>query len=316
MHFTMTPRGPFTLDTVNDYFGGWMPFAPDPSAVVMAFPMEGWEASAAVVLTQGDDPSVNGQVHLGADQKAGESRAEQAWQQALAVVSLDCDGTAWPQVGRRDPFIGGLQEKYSFLRPVLFHSPYEGAASFIIGHRISMGQGRTIRRSMSQEVGDTLNVDGETLYAFPRPQTLLATERVAGISAEKVERLHGIARAALDGKLDRAYLRSLPVEQALEELRKLSGVGPFFAQGILMRAAGLQDAVTDEDVSKQALQHAHNLPTLPNLQDVLNYAETWRPYRMWAEVLLHVWFRREMGGPQGQAAKAAPSSTGRSSASS
>ena len=32
--------------------------------------------------------------------------------------------------------------------------------------------------------------------------------------------------------------------------------------------------------------------------EVFERAEVWRPYRMWASVLLHVWFRRETGGPQ------------------
>ena len=44
-------------------------------------------------------------------------------------------------------------------------------------------------------------------------------------------------------------------------------------------------------------ERVYELSALPNRQAVLEKAEVWRPYRMWATVLLHVWLRRERGGP-------------------
>ena len=38
--------------------------------------------------------------------------------------------------------------------------------------------------------------------AFPRPQRLLELSEAKGLNAEKVRRLHGLAEAALDGRLD------------------------------------------------------------------------------------------------------------------
>jgi DNA-3-methyladenine glycosylase II len=122
--------------------------------------------------------------------------------------------------------------------------------------------------------------------------------RFPGLSAEKVERLHVVARAAAEGILDRAHLRAMPVEQALGELQELRGIGPFSAQGTLFRGAGLVDAVPDDEVTRQAVQRAYNLAKQPDHERVLEIAETWRPYRMWATVLLHVWLRREAGGPE------------------
>jgi 3-methyladenine DNA glycosylase/8-oxoguanine DNA glycosylase len=70
--------------------------------------------------------------------------------------------------------------------------------------------------------------------------------------------------------------------------------------GILLRGAGLVDEVTDDDVTKEAVQLAYKLSERPDQNEVLQIAEAWRPYRMWAIVLLHVWLRREMGGPHRQ----------------
>ncbi len=290
-HFAMTPDGPFSLALANEYFGGWPAFAPDPAAVAITFPVEGWRRSATVLMRQRDNGQITGDVYgAGAD-------AARAWQQALATVSLDSAGAGWPDVGKRDPVLGRLQQRYGYLRPVLFHSPYEAAAAFIIGHRISIAQGRALRQAMSRAIGEPVAVGGETFYAFPRPQVLADLQEFPGLSAEKVRRLRGVAQAALDGLLDRTSLRAQPLDFALAQLGTLDGIGPFFAQGILLRGAGVVDDLTDDDLSKTAVQRLYQLPTTPDQPAMLQIAEAWRPYRMWANVLLHLWVRRDGGGP-------------------
>lgn len=283
-HFELVPQGPFDLETEAGRFGGWPRLG---DAVVMAFPVEGWRSSAAVVMRQRGN-SITGDVH-----GANQSDAEHAWQQALATVSLDIDGTGFLEVGRRDPVIGRLQADYRNLRPVLFHSPYEAACAFLIGHRITIVQTRRIRQRMADEVGAAIDVDGATFTAFPDPAALLRLESVPSLAPAKIDRLHQAARAALDGTLDRARLRSLPEEEALQQLRGLPGIGEFFAQGILMRGAGLVDALTDDDLTPRAMQLLYALTDRPDRAAVLKRAESWRPYRMWAAVLLNVWLRSQ-----------------------
>jgi len=294
MHIELAPHDSFQLDLVSRYFGGWATLGPSSSDIVLPFPVEEWRTSAAVILRQESERTIVGEVYGTGEDK---ENTDKAWQQALATLSLDGDASNWAEVGQRDPVIGRLQNAYSFLRPVLFYSPYEAAANFIIGHRISMQQTRVIRQAIAEQIGEHIHVGETTFHAFPRPQVLHELSSFKGVSAEKVQRLHGIAQAALDGLLDRTYLRSLPVEEALEKLCSLTGIGPFFSQGILLRGVGLRDEVTDEDVTKEAVQLAYKLPHRPNQKSVLEIAEAWRPYRMWALVLLHVWLRREMGGP-------------------
>jgi DNA-3-methyladenine glycosylase II len=294
MKFELAPNTPYSLFNASEYFGGWPKLDIAQPNIVMSFPVEGWQTSAAVALQQDNEGRLTAEVY-GADEQA-----EKAWQQALAVLSLDLDDAAWVAVGQRDPTLARLQSSYNYLRPVLFHSPYEAAAAFIIGHRISIQQGRNIRQAMARQFGDEISVGTTKAYAFPRPQVLLGMNEFTGINSEKIERLHGVALAAMDGTLERAFLRSLPVEEALEKLRTIKGVGQFFSQGILFRGAGTTDGMTDDEVTKQAVQAAYKLPELPNQRSILQIAEPWRPYRSWATVLLHVWFRREAGGPHRQ----------------
>jgi DNA-3-methyladenine glycosylase II len=108
--FSIQPCGPFDLAHQQRFFGSWPEYSPDPAAVAMAFPVEGWAESAAVVMRQPDQGTISGEVH-GADGDA----AKRAWEQALAVLSLDVDGTDFPKVGERDPVIGGLQREHGYL---------------------------------------------------------------------------------------------------------------------------------------------------------------------------------------------------------
>ncbi|HEX7588888.1 MAG TPA: DNA-3-methyladenine glycosylase 2 family protein, partial [Anaerolineae bacterium] len=153
--FEHIPAGPFDLANQNEYFGGWPRLLDRPDTIVMAFPVEGWEGSAAVTLQQSNDGRLVGHVYGPA------GVVEKAKSQALACLSLDVAGEAWPEVGKRDPVIGKLQQKYRFLRPVLFHSPYEASAGFIIGHRISIKQKQTLMARLAENLGDVVQVETE-----------------------------------------------------------------------------------------------------------------------------------------------------------
>jgi DNA-3-methyladenine glycosylase II len=277
---TTAPRGPFDLANQNRYFGGWLTTGPEGGTVLMAFPVEGGGASAAVAVTQGADGRVTGTV-------TGPADPATAWRQALAVLSLDADGTGFADVGRVDGVIGALQAEHAYLRPVLFHSPYEAACAFIIAHRLRIVQGRAIRQRLAERHGAALSAGGLTVHAFPAPEALLRVDAFPSLTTEKVERLHGVARAALNGELDRDRLRQMPVAEAIAWVKRLRGVGDFFASAIVLRGAGVVDAVPDDDITKAGVERLYGRGA-----DLAAIAEAWKPYRMWCSVLVHVSERR------------------------
>ncbi|HEY8867915.1 MAG TPA: hypothetical protein VIM30_00835 [Candidatus Limnocylindrales bacterium] len=293
---TIEPRGPFDLATARDFAGGFSagigahPVGAD--AIQMTFPVEGWATSAVVELGQTAEGSLHGTVF-------GDGDLDTIRRQAARSLSVDHDGSGWPDVGRRDSMIDALQARYGLLRPVCFYSAWKAATSFVIGQRISMVQARRIKEKLSAEVGDVVEVeaaDGEwrAIRPFPRPQRILELKDVPGLAAVKVERLHGLARAALDGRLDTERLRNLPEEQALVELRTLPGIGEWTASGVLLRGCGVADGLPLGDgISREAVRHFAHLDALPDDQTWLEIADRWRPYRMWATVLLHMAWRRE-----------------------
>src|SRR3954451_20806626 len=235
--FAIEPRGPFGLASAARFIAGWPP-APAAGAageeVRLAFLVDDWSGPAGGIL----------RARGGAGRAAVEAESEQrALAQAARVVSLDHDGTGYPGVGERDPVVGELQRATGFLRPVLFHSPYEAACWSVISARVQHAQAAKVRDALSARHGETIVLAGEERFTFPAPERLLALDGFPGLPAQKLPRLHGIAQAALEGRLDREPLLAAEPDAALAALRELPGIGPFYAALILLRAVGTTDVL-------------------------------------------------------------------------
>jgi DNA-3-methyladenine glycosylase II len=290
----IVPQGPFSLDAAREFAGGFPAGigggGVGVASITLSFPVEGADASAAAELWQDADGVVRGRTDASDELLPGLVR------QASRSLSLDHDGTGWPAVGERDPVIGELQRRHDFLRPVCFYSAYEAATSFVIGQRISRRQSAAIKRDLAERLGDRPTVAGIEIPAFPRPARLLELREARGLNAEKVRRLHGLAEAALDGRLDTEALRSRPEAEALASLRELPGVGEFTANGVLYRGCGVADGLPGgDDLGREVVRDLYGTGEVGR-DDVERLAEAWRPYRMWAVVLLRMGWTRAQGG--------------------
>jgi DNA-3-methyladenine glycosylase II len=289
--FQLRPLGPFSLAAGAAFLEGFAPAAHQagaPGHLHLAFVADGGEEAAGVCLRQ---PSgvVVGQVYGDADLAAVRD-------QAARILSLDVDGSGFPEIGRRDPVIGRLQAHWPGLRPVGFFSPYEAAAWCLITHRISVAQAAGVKRRMAAELGEAVDVHGDLRHAFPGPARLARLDGFPGLYAGKVENLRSLGRAAAAGRLDAARLRALPRAEALAELKRLPGVGDFFAELILLRGAGDPDHLpVHEPLLRRAVALAYELDGPPDEAWLAERAEAWRPYRTWAVLLLRALLEERTG---------------------
>ena len=294
--FTIEAQGPFSLAASQRFLGGFTPasetFADDDNRLAMAFPVEGWAGSAGAVVWQ-DGEHIRGEAVV----SSPDVSIEAVRGQVARTLSLDHDGTGWDDVGRRDPVIGRLQAEFDHLRPVCFSSPYEAAVQAIIGHRISIRQAATIKTALAKEYGETLEIGGQRLDAFALPQSLTDVNEAHGLRPEKLRRLHEVARAALEGRLDAAHLRELSHDEALAGLREIRGIGEWSAEHVMLRGAGLADAVPLADPgTRVAVKAAYQLRVKPDDAELAAIADAWRPFRMWGFVLVRLWHGRTAGG--------------------
>lgn len=280
----MEPDPPFSLAAAASFGFGPNTGRPKPDALGMrlAFVVDGYTEQAGVLLRQRPDGAIEAIVE-------GTSTLGAVERQVRRVLSLDHPGAGWVAVGKRDPVIARLQKDHPGLRPVLFHSPYEAAAWSVISHRRGRAQATPLRARLVAALGRTFELSGEQLGAFPLPEKLATLTEFPGFEPQRVERLRGIARAALDGTLDADRLAAMSPQEARAELETLPGIGPFYADLVLVRATGLADVLPrDEPRVLGYAGHFYGLRGPATSAQLGQIAEKWKPYRTWGVVLLRV----------------------------
>jgi DNA-3-methyladenine glycosylase II len=222
-----------------------------------------------------------GAAALGADELARVER------QVARVISLDHDGETFHQLCLNDPPLASVHSRAPGFRPALFYSPYEAAVWSILSARRARGQGIALRTRMAEQYGAAFDLAGVRTVAVPTPSQLLAVETVAGLPADRVPRLHAVAEAAQRGELDAVRLREMPPEDAMADLQRLPGIGPFYSALIVIRACGHADALSSAEVhSRQAAQELYGVDHELTDAEFEKLAEAWRPFRTWVAVML------------------------------
>jgi DNA-3-methyladenine glycosylase II len=144
-------------------------------------------------------------------------------------------------------------------------------------------QAIALRERHSQQHGASFELAGQTAHALPTPGAFARLEHVAGLQDAAVPRLHGLAEAANDGRLDIDRLTALTPERAMAELQGLPGIGPFYSALVVVRACGLTDVLSTQEQHSRRL---YGLDHEPDEQELTAIAEAWRPFRTWATVAL------------------------------
>jgi DNA-3-methyladenine glycosylase II len=282
--FDIEPQGGYSLEESAGFIGAWHK-APSDSAgsaghLHLAFLTDGDWTPVGVCLQQDAAGRVNGSVY-------GDAPAGAVANQVARILSLDIDGRAWPEVGKRDPVVARLQLMFPGFRPVNWSNAYEAAAWSVISTRISMRQGEGVKERMSRELGQPIDVHGHKLWSFPGPDRLAHLTAFRGLFGRKVEYLNALGRAALAGEIDTETLRAMPREESLERLKRLPGIGKFGSELIRLRALSAVDELpTQERRLMGAVQTAYGLTREPDQQKLEELARKWAPFQMWVCVCL------------------------------
>jgi DNA-3-methyladenine glycosylase II len=292
--FEIVPRGDYSLEQGAKFIGAWHR-APsetgDPEGHLhLAFLTDGDLAPVGVCLKQEAGGRVLGTIYGEQAETAAVAR------QVQRILSLDVDGRAWPEVGRRDPVVAGLQRMFPGFRPVNWSNAYEAVAWCVISTRISMRQGQGVKDRMSKELGHAIDVHGHVLWTFLGPDRLAHLERFPGLFGRKVEYLNALGRAALAGEVDTEKLRAMPREGALESLQRLPGIGVWGSELVRLRALSAVDELPSRERRLLgAIRVEYGLASEPDQETLRRLAEKWSPYRMWVCVCL----RRTLEGGAG-----------------
>ena len=230
----------------------------------LAFARDDHAGTAGVVVTPAGD-HVRLEVH-------GDGDPDAVAAQAMRVLGLHVDASGWAALADADPDLRPAWRRRPGFRPVGFHGPWEAAAWAVLSLRRGRAQAVALRQGLAERLGDPYELGGVALHAFPPPDRVLAAGEL-GLPSTPADRLRGLAQAALAGALDAETIAAAEPQDARGGLLELPGIGPFWADLVLLRAAGRTDAP---------------LGGVPRMELPDDVTERWRPWRAWAATLLRV----------------------------
>ncbi|WP_420242992.1 AlkA N-terminal domain-containing protein [Roseiterribacter gracilis] len=186
----------------------------------------------------------------------------------------------------RDPLLAKLVALRPGLRAPGAWDGFELAVRAVMGQQVSVVAARQLASKLVAMAGGTTS-DGTNglTRVFPTPEQVASADLAAlGLPAPQRETLKSLTETALaDPNL---FRRVGSIEEAVERLSSIPGIGDWTAHYIALRALAETDAFPAGDVG---LLRSAGVDTLerPTASDLLRRAETWRPWRAYAAQ--HLW---------------------------
>ena len=213
------------------------------------------------------------------------ARAGQATVQAVAseqltrLFNLSPINAGAARLFRQDPILAKTFAANRTLRVPGCWEPFELGVRAILGQQVSVAGATTLAGRIAGKFGQKLKGGaGDITHVFPEPANLAGADLGGlGLTTRRAATITGFARAVSDtpSLLD----TTRPLEIFVEDLVALNGFGPWTAHYMAMRL-GYPDAFPASDLGvRKALNMAPE-------KEVLKQADSWRPWRSTAVMLL------------------------------
>ena len=207
--------------------------------------------------------------------------------QILRMVGANQNPADFYEFSDSDDILRPIVNRFRGLRIPQTLSVYEGLVTAIIGQQISTSVASMLHSLIVELYGDTIDIDGQTFYLFPTPQSIAnagVEELVKNkFSRRKAEYIHSISEKEVMGEIDLNMIKQMTIEEATETLNSLRGVGPWTTQWLLIRSLGFSDGFPSGDLALQKIISKHlNTSKRMTSEEVLTFSERWAPHRSWA----------------------------------
>lgn len=201
------------------------------------------------------------------------------------LLDLDADPAAVAEALTRDPIIAPLVRRAPGRRVPGHVDGDELAVRAVLGQQVSVAAARTLAGRLATRYGTPLPAPADGLtHAFPSATALAAADPAdLPMPGARRRALFALTNALAEGRL--CLDAGVDRDAAEAALKALSGIGPWTAMYVRMRALGDPDAFLPSDLGVRHGLEALGLPGDPAAAAAL--AERWRPWRAYA--LQHLW---------------------------
>ncbi|MCE9648266.1 MAG: helix-turn-helix domain-containing protein, partial [Parvibaculum sp.] len=202
---------------------------------------------------------------------------------ARRIFDLDAEPTAIAAAFADDPVLGPRLAQAGGVRVPGAFDGFELGVRAILGQQVSVKGATTLAGRVVKRCGEALALpDGAITHYFPTAEALAEGDLSGlGLTGGRISALKNFARAVADGKVSFSPAASL--EEKIEELCAVSGIGPWTAHYIALRAIGEPDAFPAADLG---LRKAAGNGVAISTREMEEMSQSWRPWRGYAALLL------------------------------
>lgn len=212
----------------------------------------------------------------------------------LARVRIQFDLDANPEVIeghlRQDALLGARIDLVPGLRVPGSFDTFELAVRAVLGQQVSVAGATTLSGRMVERYGELLATPFDKVTRhFPLAHVLAAASlgdiAQIGMPGSRAQTIINLARHAAEGRLD--FKPGTSLQQAVQQMRTVGGIGEWTAQYIALRALRFPDAFPAGDLGlqKAAALGAADTIRLTEKQ-LLARAAGWSPWRGYAALIL------------------------------
>jgi AraC family transcriptional regulator of adaptative response / DNA-3-methyladenine glycosylase II len=202
---------------------------------------------------------------------------------ARRIFDLDAEPTAIAAAFAGDPVLGPRLAQAGGVRVPGAFDGFELGVRAILGQQVSVKGATTLAGRVVKRCGEALaQPDGAITHYFPTAQALAEGDLSGlGLTGGRISALKNFALAVADGKVSFSPAASL--EEKVEELCAVPGIGPWTAHYIALRAVGEPDAFPAADLGlRKAAGNGEPIST----REMEEMSQSWRPWRGYAALLL------------------------------
>ena len=189
--------------------------------------------------------------------------------------------------------LGYMAKAFQGFRLIGIHDLYEALCWSIIGQQINLTFAYTLKRRLVEKYGQSLTVDQQTLYVFPRPDVLqyatVADLRPLQFSERKAEYLILISQLFAAGAISIQHVEQCAsYDEQVQLLTAIRGIGVWTANYALMKTLKQLQAIPYGDVGLLNALLNHGL--IKDKKDTPGIEKLFRKFKGWESyVVFYLW---------------------------
>jgi DNA-3-methyladenine glycosylase II len=240
---TLTATPPFDFDKSLHFINRFGPMAGEQAVSGRALTKAVFVGGQVIVFqveSTGtvEQPQLTYKLHA---ERAIDAATQRAAEDRIAFfLSLGDDLAPFYALAEDDPVFAPIARRLYGYHQVKFLTPFENAAWAVLTQRNAMPIARNLKRQLVERYGASLEVAGQSYWAFPEAPTLAQADPGALYdlmpNLRRAEYLQAVAIAF--SAADEQWLRSAPYAEVAAWLRGITGIGEWSASFILLRGLG------------------------------------------------------------------------------